>query len=100
MYKRFVSEFLLGAVAGAILAWLLLPDPLTRLMSLLIRLDSIPAVNQSRSGAERELLRLRLALRHRYDLALQESQGTIEDTRRDLWQRFEAARRGQRLPGA
>ena len=98
MNRRFLAGLLMGALAGAALALLMLPDPGARLRSLAARLRATPSVSSVLERSRQRCEGARSAVRGRYAAALDEGRRAAEEARQALWAQYGAARKKPARP--
>lgn len=87
-----------GAVAGIVVVLALLPDRQARIAEIRARLGGLDGPAEYVEDARRLAARARESLAERVRLAKEEARQVQEDTKRELWARFEVAKRDGRQP--
>ena len=87
-----------GTVAGVALVLALLPDREARIAEIRARLGGLDAPAEYVEDARRLVARARKSLAERVRVAREEARLVEEDTQRDLWARFEVAKRDGHQP--
>ena len=92
------AAFLFGIAVGVAVAYVALPGGRARVQALRTRVARIDSLEGAVAEAERFGRSLVAAVEARYEQAMLEARATREETQRDLWRRFEIAKREGRLP--